>query len=106
MPEEPDVSPQEEELLDANIRKRVESKRQLRVTQVGQENAIANQILAALQSRPEGMTWKEIREMFDAELSSKLIRQALLLLKTTALTKTETENTETHSNERWFRLAS
>jgi hypothetical protein len=106
MPEEPDVSPQEEEILDRNISKRVEAKKQLRRSPAGQEDAIANRILDVLQSRPDGMTWMEIREMFDTNLSSELIRQALLTLKTTSLTREEIENNGRRPSERWFRLAS
>jgi hypothetical protein len=38
MPEEPDVSPQEEEILDRNIRKRVEAKKHLRTSLAGKKN--------------------------------------------------------------------
>jgi len=106
MPEEPDVNPQEEEILDRNIRKRIEAKKQLREREAGQENVIAKRILEALQSRPEGMNWAEIREMFDKNLSDKQIRQALLTLKTTAaLTRNQVEKNGEHPGERWFPLA-
>jgi hypothetical protein len=83
MPEEPDVSAEEEEILDRNIRKRIEAKKRLRAYEMG---LIANRIMEALQSRPNGMSWAEIREMFDKNLSDNQIRQALQTLKTTALT--------------------
>ena len=42
MPEEPDVSPQEQEILDRNIRKRIEAKKQQREREAGQ---VAAQLL-------------------------------------------------------------
>src|SRR5437879_5255334 len=103
MPEEPDVSPEDEEILDRNIRKRIEAKKRLRAYEVG---LIANRILEALKSRPEGMNWVEIREMFDKKLSDKQIRQALLTLTTTpALTRNNVEKNGEHADERWFLLA-
>ena len=53
LPEEPEVSLQEEEILDQNIRKRIEAKKQLRGRLAGQDNAIANRILEALQQASE-----------------------------------------------------
>jgi hypothetical protein len=102
MPEEPDLSPEEEEILDRNIRKRIEEKKRLRADQV---SFIANRILEALQSRPKGMQWVEIREMFDKKLSDKQIRQALLTLETTPLERTKVERNGDHSGERWALLA-
>src|SRR5713226_5885957 len=98
MPEEPDVSPEEMEILDRINRERIEAKKRLRASELG---LIANRIMEALQSRPEGMTWAEIREMFDKNLSDKQIRQALLTLKTTPLTRKKIEKDGEHSDERW-----
>jgi len=89
-------------ILDRIIQKRVEAKKRLRAYQV---RLIANRILEALQSRPEGMTWAEIRGLFDKKQSDKQIRQALLNLRTTALTIQKTEKHGDHSDERWSLLA-
>jgi len=102
MPEEPDVSPEEMEILDRTMRKRIEAKKQQRAFEVG---FIANRIMEALQSRPEGMTWAEIREKFDKNLNEKQIREALLTLKTTALTINKVEKNGDHSDEKWSLLA-
>ncbi|HBI42890.1 MAG TPA: hypothetical protein DDY78_08540 [Planctomycetales bacterium] len=99
MPEEPDVSAEEEEILDRNIRKRIEAKKRLRAYEMG---LIANRIMEALEARPEGMNWAEIREMFDKNVSEKKIKQALQTLKTTALTRNKVKETEERSGERWF----
>jgi hypothetical protein len=102
MPEEPDVSPEEMEILDRVWRKRVEAKKRLHAYEV---RLIANRILEALRSRPEGLTWEEIREMFDRKFGTRQIRQALLTLETSALTTTKAETNGDHSGERWFLLA-
>jgi hypothetical protein len=99
MPEEPDVSPEEMEILDRIIQKRIAAKERLRAYEMG---LIANRIMEALQARPEGMNWTEIREMFDKNVSEKQIKQALQTLKTTALTRNKVNKTEEHSGERWF----
>jgi hypothetical protein len=101
MPEEPDVSLQEEEILDRIMQKRVEAKKQLRADEA---RSIASRIMEALQSRPDGMRWTEIREMFDKKLSDKQIKQALQTLKTTALTGNNVKATAEHSGERWVLL--
>ena len=102
MPEEPDLSPEEEEILDRNIRKRVEAKKRLRAYQV---RFIANRILEALHSRPKGMKWAEIRDLFDKNLSDKQIRQALSTLETAPLERTKVEKIGDRSGERWALLA-
>jgi hypothetical protein len=102
MPEEPDVSPEEMEILDETMRKRVEAKKRLRADEA---RSIANRIMEALQSRPEGMSWAEIRQMFDKKLSDRQIKQALQTLKTTALTGNNVKATAEHSGERWVLLA-
>ena len=102
MPEEPDLSPEDIEILDHNIRKRIEAKKQQRADQV---RLIANRIMEALQARPEGMKWSEIREMFDKKLGDQQIRQALQTLKTTPLKSTTVEKNGQHADERWCLLA-
>lgn len=99
MPEEPDFNLEDLEILDRNLRKRIEAKKQLRAEK--EINAIADRILAALQSRPDGMEWQEIRQMFDESHSDEQIRQALK----TPLVRTKVEKTRQHSGER-FLLAS
>jgi len=99
MPEEPDVSPEDLEILDEVWRKRSEAKKQLRAEK--EINLIADRILAALQSRPDGMEWQEIRQMFDESHSDEQIRQALK----TPLARTKVEKSRQHSGER-FLLAS
>jgi hypothetical protein len=103
MPEEPDLSPEEEEILDRNMRKRIEVKKQLRAEQL---KFIATRILEALQARPHGMKWAEIRDLFDEKLSDKQIRQALSTLETAPLERTKVEKNGDHSGERWALLAS
>ncbi len=102
MPEEPDMSLEDEEILDRNIRKRIEAKERLRADTTA---LISNRIMEALQSRPAGMKWAEIREMFDKNLSDKQIRQALLTLETTPPQRTKVEKNGDHSGERWALLA-
>jgi hypothetical protein len=101
MPEEPDVSPEEIEILDRVWRKRIEAKEQERQREAEQLNSIAGRILEALRSRREGLEWAEIRAMFDKNLSDKQIRQALATLKTTALTGEQAQKNGEHSCERW-----
>ena len=102
MPEEPDVSPEEMEILDRIHQQRLEELEPLRAEQ---RRLIANRIMEALQSRPEGMKWSEIREMFDKKLGDQQIRQALQTLKTTALTITIEKKGE-HAGERFLLTAS
>ena len=102
MPEEPDVSPQEMEILDRIIQQRIEAKERLRASEV---ELIANRIMEALQSRPAGMNWAEIRAMFDKNVSDKQLRQALLTLETTPPKSTRLENNGDRSDERWALLA-
>ena len=91
MPEEPDVSPEEMEILDRVWRKRIEAKERQREEQI---NAIADRILEALQSRGEGMQWAEIRDMFDKNSTDEQIRKALLTLMQPPLRiKIRVENT-------------
>jgi hypothetical protein len=85
MPEEPDLSPDDIEILDQNIRKRIEAKKQSRQRERDEINSVADRILAALKSRPDGMRWAEIREMFDKNDSDEQIKQALLFLMKTPL---------------------
>jgi hypothetical protein len=105
MPEEPDVSPEEMEILDRVWRKRIEAKKQERQREAEQIDSIAGRILAALRSRPEGMEWAEIRALFDKNLSDKQIRQALLTLKNTALPREQVHKNGDHSCERWALMA-
>ena len=105
MPEEPDVSPEEMEILDRILDKRIEAKKQQRQRKAKQINSVADRILEALQSRLEGMNWAEIREMFDKNLSDKQIRQALLTLENTELT-IKIEKKGEHSGERFLLAAS
>ncbi len=98
MPEEPDVSPEEMEILDRLLAKRVEANKRQRAVELA---SISNRILEALRSRPEGMNWAELREMFDKNLSDKQIREALLTLKSTPLPRAKVEKNGDHSDERW-----
>ena len=100
MPEEPDLTPEDLEILDGNIRKRIEAKKQQR--QEKQLTLIADRILEALQSRPEGMTWPEIRSMFDKNQSDEQIREALLTLTKTPLITNKVEKRGEHSGERFM----
>ena len=104
MPEEPDVSPEELEILDRVWRKRIDAKKRQREEK--QINSIADRILEALQSRPDGMKWAEIRGMFDKNQSDEQIRQALLTLMHTSLTRNKVEKTGEHSAERFLLAAS
>jgi hypothetical protein len=104
MPEEPDLSPEDIEILDRNIRKRIEAKKQQRQREAEQINSVADQILEALQTRPEGMSWPEIRAMFDQN-SDEQIRKALLTLMKTPLTRSKVEKRGEHSGERFLLAA-
>jgi hypothetical protein len=82
MPEEPDVSPEELEILDRVLRKQIEARKQERQREAEQMQSIAERIMQALQARPEGMTWLEIRGMFSCD-GEEQIRQALSTLMKT-----------------------
>lgn len=103
MPEEPDVSPEEMEVLDRVWRRRIQAKKQQRQEHI---NSIADRILQALQSRPDGMRWAEIRGLFDNNHSDEEVRQALLMLTTKPTIKIKrVEQTEDHSGERFLLAA-
>ncbi len=104
MPEEPDVSPEEMEVLDRVLRKQIEARKQERQREAAQIQSIADRIAQALQTRPEGMTWPEIRGMFDAN-EDEQIRQALLTLMKTPLTRNKVEKRGEHSGERFLLAA-
>src|SRR2546423_1056300 len=103
MPEEPDLSPEDIEILDEKIRKRIEAKKQQRQREAEQIESIADQILTALKARPDGMPWAEIRAMFDNNHSDEQIRQALLALMKAPLpmTRQKVEKKGEHSGERF-----
>jgi len=104
MPEEPDVSPEEMEILDRVLRKQIEAKKQERQRQAEQIQALEDRIMHALQTRPEGMTWREIRELFDGD-SEEQIRQALSALMLVPLIRTRVEIKGEPSGERFLLAA-
>jgi hypothetical protein len=106
MPEEPDLTPEDVEILDRNIRQRIEARKQLRQREAEEINSVADQILAALRSRPDGMRWPEIRGLFDTTYSDKQIEQALLGLMKTPLTRQKVEKKGEQSGERFLLAAS
>jgi hypothetical protein len=106
MPEEPDLSPEDIEILDQNIRKRIEAKKQSRRREVEEISSVAGQILAALKSRPDGMRWAEIRRMFDRTHSDEQIDQALQILMQAPLTSQKVEKKGEQSGERFLLAAS
>ena len=89
MPEEPDVSPEEMEILDRVWRKRIEDKKQQRQREEEEINSVTGRILAALKSRPDGMRWAEIRAMFDKNHNDEQIKQALPFSDENPANKTE-----------------
>jgi hypothetical protein len=93
MPEEPDVSREEMEILDHILRKRIEAKKQQRQKEAEQVKAIADRIMQALEARPEGMTWAEIRGMFN-DNGDEQVRQALSTLMKTPPTRNKVEKRE------------
>jgi hypothetical protein len=104
MPEEPDVSPEELEVLDRVLRKQIEARKQQRQREAEQIQSIADRIMQALQARPEGMTWPEIREMFNSD-ADEPIRKALLSLMKTPRERTRVEKREEHAGERFLLAA-
>ena len=106
MPEEPDVSPEEMEILDRVWRKRIEDKKQQRQREEEEINSVTGRILAALKSRPDGMRWAEIRAMFDKNHNDEQIKQALLFLMKTPLIRQKVEKKEEQSGERFLLAAS
>lgn len=102
MPEEPDVSPADEEILDRIHRSRVAAKKRLLPT-VSQQfaMAIANRILHALRANPNGLEWVQIREMFEIDVSDQQIRHVLLSLQKRTL-KTEVNPDGERFGERWL----
>jgi hypothetical protein len=105
MPEEPDVSPEEIEILDRILRKRIEANKQQRQQEAEQIKRIADRITQALEARPEGMTWPEIRGMFN-DNGDEQIRQALSTLMKTPPARNKVEKRGEHSGERFLLAAS
>jgi hypothetical protein len=70
--------------------------------------AVADRILEALKSRPEGLRWEEIRGLFDSNHSDEEIRQALRTLMKTPRTRIsqQIEKKGEHSSERFLLAAS
>jgi hypothetical protein len=104
MPEEPDFSPEDIEILDEVWRKRIATKKRER--QEKQINTIAERIVEALHARPDGMPWPEIRALFDDKHSDVQIEQALQTLMHTSLARNKVEKTAAHSGERFLLAAS
>ena len=103
MPEEPDLSPEDIEILDQNIRKRIEAKKQLR----GDRNQIHRRPHpGSLAVAPDGMEWQEIRQMFAEAHSDEQVRQALQKLMKTPLPRNKVEKMRQHSGERFLLAAS
>jgi hypothetical protein len=98
MPEEPDVSHEEMEILDRVWSKRTAARKREREEE--KISVLANRIRAAFQSRPDGMSWQEIRGMFDKNHSVEQIRQALVSLMHAPVTMTtqKIKETEEHSS--------
>jgi hypothetical protein len=65
---------------------------------------VADEILRALRSNPQGMTRTEIRDLFGRHKGSEQIGQALSLLLEHGLVDRREEKTEGRSAERWFAL--
>jgi hypothetical protein len=104
MPEEPDVSPEEMEILDRILCKRIEARKQQRQQEAEQVKAIADRIMQALEARPEGMTWAEIRGMF-TDNPDEQISQALSILMKAPLTRNKVEKRGEPSGERFLLAA-
>jgi hypothetical protein len=104
MPEEPDVSPEEMEVLDRILRKRIEEKKQERQHEAEQVQSIAERIMQALQARPDGMTWLEIRGMFNSD-GDEQIRKALLSLMKTPQERNKVEKRGEQAGERFLLAA-
>ncbi len=71
-------------------------------------SGVADRILQALKSRPDGMGWEEIRRMFDKSHSDEQIRQALLSLMKTPLPRSrqKVEKRGEDAGERFLLAAS
>jgi hypothetical protein len=106
MPEEPDLSPEDIEILDQNVRQRIEAKAQSRRRGAEVVGPVTDRILAALKSRPDGMRWAEIRGMFDTTHSDEQIQQALQTLMKAPLTRQKIEKLGELSGERFLLAAS
>jgi hypothetical protein len=104
MPEEPDVSPEELEILDRVLRKQIEAKKQERQHEAERIKSIADRIMQALQARPEGMTWAEIRQTFN-DSGDEQIRQAMSILMKTPRTRNKVEKRGEQSGERFLLAA-
>jgi hypothetical protein len=104
MPEEPDVSPEELEILDRVLRKQIEANKQQRQPEAEYLESIAERIVQALQARPEGMTWPEIRGMFNSN-GDEQIRQALSSLMKTPVRRNKVEKRGEPSGERFLLAA-
>jgi hypothetical protein len=55
MPEEPDLTLEDIEILDGNVRKRIEARKQLRQGEAEELDSVGAPILAAVRSRPDSM---------------------------------------------------
>jgi hypothetical protein len=108
MPEEPDVSPEELEILDRVLLKQIEARKHQRQREAEQINSVADQILAVLKTRPQGMTAGEIRTVLGEKYSDEQISEALLALmkKPLAMTRQKVEKTAEPSGERFLLAAS
>jgi hypothetical protein len=106
MPEEPDLNPEDIDILDRNLRARIATKKQSRKRETEAINAVADQIVAALRARTDGMRWAEIRGLFDTTHSDEQIEQALQLLMKTPRTRQKVEKRGEESGERFLLAAS
>jgi hypothetical protein len=104
MPEEPDVSPEELEVLDRVLRKQIEVRKQERQREAEQIQSIADRITQALQARPEGMTWPEIRGMFNSD-GDEQVRKALLSLMKAPQASNKVEKRGEQAGERFLLAA-
>jgi glutamyl-tRNA reductase len=104
MPEEPDVSPEELDVLDRVLRMQIEARKQERQREAEQIQSITDRIMQALQTRPEGMTWLEIRGMFNGE-GDEQIRNALLCLMKTPQARNKVEKRGEQAGERFLLAA-
>jgi hypothetical protein len=106
MPEEPDLSPVDIDILDRNLRQRIDARKEVRRREADEINDVADRIMAALQTRPDGMRLAEIRALFDQSHSDEQIQQALRILVRTPATRQKVEKRAESTGERFLLAAS
>ena len=69
---------------------------------MGTGEEVADRILEALRSNPDGLTRTQIRDLFGRNMDADRLEQALVLLEQAGYARRVTEQTGGRPAERWF----